>query len=90
MVEANCRCPGCGVCSAHIKEPKYKSKIKELTEQLKASQAKACAAPLSEADLANACLSYRHDFGLMSAADREKLMVEAREWARAFDLKVAK
>jgi hypothetical protein len=44
------------------------------------------AVPLTEKDIANACLSYRHDFGLMHQTYRELLMFEAREWARAFGL----
>jgi len=45
--------------------------------------------PLTERDLASACLSYRHDFGLMDETNRGLLMVQAREWARAFGLSTA-
>jgi rubredoxin len=44
------------------------------------------AQPLTDADYYNACLSYRHDFGLMSDEDRQKLVFEAKEWARAFGI----
>jgi hypothetical protein len=46
------------------------------------------AVPLTERDLASACLSYRHDFGLMDETNRGLLMFQAREWARAFGLSV--
>ncbi len=46
------------------------------------------AVPLTERDLASACLSYRHDFGLMDEANRGLLMFQAREWARAFGLSI--
>jgi hypothetical protein len=39
---------------------------------------------LSEASIYDACLSYRHDFGLMSTTERLGLFQQAREWARAF------
>lgn len=42
--------------------------------------------PLTDAAYYNACLSYRHDFGLMSDEDRQKLVFEAKEWARAFGI----
>lgn len=41
------------------------------------------AEPLSDAQLASACLSYRHDFGLLEPEERVQLMAEAREWDRA-------
>lgn len=44
------------------------------------------AQPLTDADYFNACLSYRHDFGLMSDEDRQKLVFQAKEWARAFGI----
>jgi hypothetical protein len=47
------------------------------------------AVPLTERDLASACLSYRHDFGLMDETNRGLLMVQARAWARAFGLSAA-
>lgn len=31
----------------------------------------------------NVCLSYRHDFGLMTEQDRQKLRFECKEWMRA-------
>lgn len=31
----------------------------------------------------NVCLSYRHDFGLLSQEEKEKLMYECKEWFRA-------
>jgi hypothetical protein len=47
------------------------------------------AVPLTERDLASACLSYRHDFGLMDETNRGLLMFQAREWARALGLSTA-
>jgi hypothetical protein len=44
------------------------------------------AVPLTEKDIANACLSYRHDFGLMDAKNQGLMMFQAREWAKAFGL----
>lgn len=32
--------------------------------------------------IGNVCMSYRHDFGLMSDEDRKKLIFEAKEWIR--------
>jgi hypothetical protein len=34
----------------------------------------------------DACMSYRHDFGLMSDEEQNKLRREAREWLRSFHL----
>ena len=31
----------------------------------------------------NVCLSYRHDFGLMSVDEQNNLIFEAKEWIRA-------
>ena len=36
------------------------------------------------ADVYDACMSYRHDFGLMSDEERVKLAFEAKEWLRAW------
>lgn len=35
--------------------------------------------------LASACLSYRHDFGLLEGRERETVLFEASEWLRAFE-----
>lgn len=40
--------------------------------------------PLSDAQLASVCLSYRHDFGLLDKDEQARLMLEARDWERAF------
>ena len=32
MNEPHCRCPGCGECSAHAKEPKLKAELRRLHE----------------------------------------------------------
>ena len=45
--------------------------------------------PLTDADYVNACISYRHDFGLMTQEQRDKLIFQAREWARAFGMNEA-
>ena len=38
---------------------------------------------LSESDLFNICLSYTHDYGLLSKEKQDELKFEAKEWARA-------
>ena len=40
--------------------------------------------PLSDGQIASACMSYRHDFGLLEPGERAKIMFTAREWERAF------
>lgn len=39
--------------------------------------------PLTQEQLAHACLAYRHDFGLLSKEEQEQLIFQAREWERA-------
>ena len=38
---------------------------------------------LSDEEYADACLSYRHDFGLMTKEEQKSLMFQAKEWHRA-------
>ena len=38
----------------------------------------------SSMDVANACMSRRHDFGLLPAAEKKALEFEAREWLQAW------
>lgn len=33
--------------------------------------------------LSDACMTFRHDFGLLSIEDQKKLMFQAKEWSRA-------
>lgn len=40
---------------------------------------------LTAAQLADACMSYRHDYGLMDAEAREGMRREAAEWWRCFE-----
>ena len=40
---------------------------------------------LTAYELNDACLSYRHDFGLMTEAERESLRREAADWWRCFE-----
>jgi tetrahydromethanopterin S-methyltransferase subunit G len=40
--------------------------------------------PPTDADFANACLSYRHDFGLFSPEGKQAVLSEAKEWYEAF------
>ena len=49
-----------------------------------APQAEPKREPLSDAQLASVCLSYRHDFGLLDKDEQARLMLEARDWERAF------
>ncbi len=39
--------------------------------------------PLTDAQIASACFSYRHDFGLLSKQEQESIIFQAREWERA-------
>ena len=38
---------------------------------------------LTEAQLASACMSFRHDFGLRGAAERTRIMLDAKGWHKA-------
>ncbi|WP_222042394.1 hypothetical protein [Rhizobium laguerreae] len=38
----------------------------------------------TEAQINSACLSYRHDFGLLNGEEREMVRFKAREWLRAW------
>lgn len=40
---------------------------------------------LTDAQLASACLSYRHDFGLLSKQEQETMVFQAREWEQALE-----
>ena len=40
--------------------------------------------PLTDAQIINACYSYRHDFGLLTTQEQESLIFQAREWEHAF------
>jgi len=40
--------------------------------------------PFTAKQLASACMSYRHDFGLLPPEQQTALMLEAAEWERAF------
>jgi hypothetical protein len=35
-------------------------------------------------EVRNACMNYRHDFGLLSEVESDKMMFEAKEWLRAW------
>ena len=39
---------------------------------------------LTDLQIASACMSYRHDFGLLDDAYKEQLVYEARSWEYAF------
>lgn len=58
-------------------------------QSTKAAPATQPAAPvpqaLTDAQITIACLSYRHDFGLMHASERKALIFQAREWERALN-----
>ena len=49
-----------------------------------APQAEPKREPLTDERIASVCLSYRHDFGLLSGDEQAGLMLEARAWERAF------
>lgn len=36
-----------------------------------------------DAFIGNLCLSYRHDFGLLSAEEKDSLIFQCKEWMRA-------
>ena len=40
--------------------------------------------PPTEAEINDACLSYRHDFGLLPELEKEGLRFDAREWLLAW------
>jgi len=42
--------------------------------------------PLSEKQIADACLRYRHDFGLLDKYERDCIVNEAWRWADAFGI----
>lgn len=50
---------------------------KEMLDAMKAPR------ELSDEEYADACLSYRHDFGLMTKEEQKSLMFQAKEWHRA-------
>jgi len=62
--------------------------FKEYDEQEKAEQKALFIANVSERFndedfITNVCLSYRHDYGLLSNNDRNILRFECKEWMRA-------
>jgi len=69
------------VASGHVTQAKVDEAL-----AIAASVAPAAPKPLTDSDLTSACLSYRHDFGLLPTDERERLMLTAMEWARAFGL----
>lgn len=44
--------------------------------------------PMGAEQIASACYTYRHDFGLLPEVERHLLMAEARRWAAAFGMEV--
>src|SRR5690606_19829556 len=44
--------------------------------------------PMTAEQVASACVTYRHDFGLLPEVERHLLMAEARRWAAAFGMEV--
>jgi hypothetical protein len=38
---------------------------------------------MTDADIDSACLSYRHDFGLLSKPEKDRVRFECREWEHA-------
>lgn len=43
----------------------------------------------TEAQVASACLSYRHDFGLLDGLERTLVMQQARDWLHAWQKELA-
>lgn len=43
--------------------------------------------PVSVKSIDSACLSYRHDFGLLSEEQKNKVRFQATEWSRAFEVR---
>lgn len=59
----------------------------EALQETNAAQAKRIAeleAPLTDAQIESACLSYRHDFWLLDENKQASLVATAKEWYRAF------
>lgn len=44
---------------------------------------------ISDSELRDACLSHRHDYGLMLLEERRDLEFQAMEWLRAWDKALA-
>lgn len=61
----------------------YDARILAALELAPVTLAEALRGP-TDNQVASACMSYRHDFGLLPARDREALMFQAREWLRAW------
>jgi len=65
------------------------SKIKNTVKVLPKSQVtSSCLADIierfnSEKFINNVCLSYRHDFGITTEYDRQRIKFECKEWMRA-------
>jgi len=49
-----------------------------------AREAVALPSEITEAQINSACLSYRHDFGLLDEHDKERLRFVAKEWLHAW------
>lgn len=45
--------------------------------------AKKVSSPLTEKEVDDACLSFRHDFGLMSEKEQDAMRFQAKEWFRS-------
>jgi hypothetical protein len=75
-----------GILQASVED--QDRKIADLTRQLQGqprrqSDVNAGGHP-TESQIASACLSYRHDFGLLSEPQRELIMFQGLEWLRAW------
>ena len=77
-------CAGAHGCPAYLSALTYRTQ-EEADEawNRRAPAPQAQRKPLSDAQIASACLSYRHDFGLLPEDERKRLMLQAREWERA-------
>ena len=70
--------------SNHRKETlDYLGQVGQLSEEITRLRAALRDDPTPE-QVADACLSFRHDYGLMPKVDRARLAWEATEWLRAW------
>lgn len=76
--------------SAEVERDKFRRLAATAMREVLAVQASAGAAgertvsPPTPAEIDDACMWFRHDFGLLDDADAERLRFEAREWLRAW------
>lgn len=69
--------------AAEAMESTERARREYMREKLRQTSGLSAAEPTRE-QILSACLSYRHDFGLLSEEDRKAVEFEAVEWLRAW------